>query len=319
MNEFQLITHFFNQHQKQRPDVLLGIGDDCAILAVPPNQQLLVSIDTLVSGVHFPKSTAPFDIGHKALAVNLSDLAAMGATPAWFTLAITLPAVDKEWLGAFSKGLFTLAHSFNVQLIGGDTTRGPLAISIQVHGFAPLGKSIKRQGARPGDLIYVTNTLGDAGLALQHIMNGIELPKALFAKVAPRLNRPMPRVKEGLLLRDYASAMIDISDGLVADLGHILEQSQVGAVLDLAKIPISYALGQALSPDKALRLALSAGDDYELCFTIPAAQQETLERLLRQEKCEVHCIGRITAGKELLFQQGANYLDLAALQGYSHF
>jgi thiamine-monophosphate kinase len=320
MNEFEIITQFFAKHQHtQRADVLLGIGDDCAILETPQDQHLLVSVDTLVSGVHFPLNTQPYDIGYKALAVNLSDLAAMGANPSWFSLAITLPGIDESWLAGFSEGLFSLAQQFNVQLIGGDTTRGPLSISIQAHGFAPKGRSITRKGAQPDDLLYVTNTLGDAGLALQHILNHRELTPDVFFLLEPRLNRPMPRVKEGLLLRDYATSMIDLSDGLVSDLGHILKQSNVGAVVDVDKLPLSATLENAVGLDEAVKLALSAGDDYELCFTIPARRQEEMQHWLHKEHCDVHCIGHITAAKGLYFQQGAKRVALDMLHGYSHF
>ncbi|MDI1352139.1 MAG: thiamine-phosphate kinase [bacterium] len=240
MNEFELITHFFaNQHQPHRQDVVMGIGDDCAIVEVPQGQQLLVSMDTLVSGVHFPITTTPYDIGYKALAVNLSDLAAMGANPAWITLALTLPTADQQWLSSFKEGFFGLAKQFQVVLIGGDTTRGPLALTVQAHGFVPHGQAITRQNAQPGDLIYVTNTLGDAGLALKHLNHEVNIPSQFTELLLNRLNRPMPRVKEGLLLRNYATAMIDLSDGLISDLGHILKKSGVGALIHLDKIPLS--------------------------------------------------------------------------------
>lgn len=317
MNEFALIAHYFAERkQSPRTDVVLGIGDDCAILTVPKEQQLLISIDTLVNGVHFPETTAAHDIGYKALAVNLSDLAAMGAQPAWFSLALTLPEVNKTWLREFSEGLFSLAAEFNIQLVGGDTTRGPLALTIQVHGFSPIGKALRRQGARIGDLIYVTNTLGDAGLALQHIQNKVELAPAVFAAVVQQLTRPYPRVKEGLLLVDYATAMIDLSDGLIADLRHILKQSQVGAQVDVNKLPLSWTLKQSLTHAEAVKLALSAGDDYELCFTIPAAKQAEVEALMHSAGSSICCIGQITAQQDLLLQ-GLTVEE--KLSGYSHF
>lgn len=320
MNEFDLISHFFTEQQDiRRTDVSLGIGDDCAILHIPKGQELLISIDTLVNGVHFPQNTAPFDIGYKALAVNLSDLAAMGAVPAWFSLALTLPSVDKSWLAEFSKGLFTLAQQFAVQLIGGDTTRGPLSITIQAHGLAAKGKSIRRQGAQEGDLIYVTNTLGDAGLALRHIQQQVELPPAVFKAIAARLNRPIPRVKEGLLVGDYATAMIDLSDGLISDLGHILKQSQVGALINVQQIPLSNHLKQAVTPEQAIQLALSAGDDYELCCTIPAALQQPFEQWMRKNQASVQCIGQINDSKTLSLQHHGRCIDKNSLRGYSHF
>ena len=320
MNEFALITHFFaNQKQTQRQDVVLGIGDDCAILKVPAEQQLLVSMDTLVNGVHFPLATAAYDIGYKSLAVNLSDLAAMGATPAWFSLALTLPCFDESWLHNFSSGLFDLAQQCNIQLIGGDTTRGPLAITIQVHGFAAAGKAITRKGARAGDLIYVTNTLGDAGLALQHIQGRVQLSDAVVEKLLIQLNRPFPRIKEGLLLAPYATAMIDVSDGLVADLRHILKQSKAGALVHIEQLPLSSELKNSLDYAAATQLALTAGDDYELCFTIPADKKEQVEQLMHQEQCAITCIGQITASGLLDLQQDHQSIDNSTMCGYSHF
>ncbi len=320
MNEFELIAHYFaEQKQVKRPDVILGIGDDCAILEVPKDQQLLMSMDTLVNGVHFPVNTSAYDIGYKALAVNLSDLAAMGATPAWFSLALTLPVLDKDWLSGFSEGLFALAQEFKVQLVGGDTTRGPLSITIQVHGFTPRGKVITRKGAKAGDLIYVSNSLGDAGLALQHILSQVNLPSSVFSSVLEQLNRPFPRIKEGLILADYATAMIDISDGLIADLDHILKQSKVGALVDVNTLPLSLELKQSLDFSAAVNLALTAGDDYELCFTIPADKKEQVEMHMDHEGYKIHCIGTITANEHLVLHLGEQVWDKGSLQGYTHF
>lgn len=320
MNEFSLITHFFtNSQQTERQDVVLGIGDDCAILKVPPAQQLLVSMDTLVNGVHFPFETAAYDIGYKSLAVNLSDLAAMGATPAWFSLALTLPSLDKSWLEDFSSGLFDLARQFKIQLIGGDTTRGPMTITIQVHGFSPEGRAITRKGAQPGDLIYVTNTLGDAGLALRYIQGHIQLADSVVAPLLTQLNRPLPRIKEGLLLAPYASAMIDLSDGLAADLRHILRQSNTGALIHIEKLPLSKDLQKSVDYATATQLALTAGDDYELCFTIPVDKQHEVEQLMHQEHCAISCIGQITASGLLDLQQDHQSIDNSGIQGYSHF
>lgn len=319
MNEFELINHFFiDKQEHNRSDVVLGIGDDCAILEIPKGHQLVLSMDTLIEGVHFPKATQPFDVGYKALAVNMSDLAAMGATPAWITLALTLPSVDKEWLSAFSEGLFSLARQFNVQLIGGDTTRGPLSITIQAHGFVPKGAAVRRCGAKPGDLIYVTNTFGDAGLALSHIKQERILSSDVFEAVALKLNRPLPRIKESVLLAKMATSMIDVSDGLIADLNHILKASQVGAALSLAQIPLSFVLKQSVKRSDALTFALSAGDDYELCFTIPQSQQQELECLMSAKGCMITCIGQIIAEQTLRFSDRESFPDLL-LNGYRHF
>lgn len=320
MNEFELIAHYFSERkQNKRDEVILGIGDDCAILDLPQDKQLLMSMDTLVNGVHFPENTSSYDIGYKALAVNLSDLAAMGATPAWFSLALTLPHADKEWLSDFSEGLFALADEFNAYLVGGDTSRGPLAITIQVHGFTSPGKAVTRRGAQVDDLIYVTNYLGDAGLALKYIQGQVQVSSNVLPLVLRQLNRPYPRVKEGLIVADYATSMIDLSDGLISDLGHILKQSKVGALVNLAHLPLSPELKGSLTFSEAVKLALSAGDDYELCFTIPGDKKEHIEELMQKEGYRITCIGQITANQQLLFQEGNQLLDKGSLQGYSHF
>lgn len=320
MNEFALINNFFErQKQAFRQDVILGIGDDCALLQVPDAHQLVVSMDTLVSGVHFPESTPAYDIGYKALAVNLSDLAAMGATPAWFTLALTLPRVDIDWLTDFSAGLFKLAQQFNIQLIGGDTTRGPLTITIQAHGFVKPFKAVTRSGARPGDLIYVTNTLGDAGLALRAIQKKITLPDPVLSILQAQLNRPFPRIKEGLLLSAYASAMIDLSDGLISDLGHILKQSNTGALVHVTQLPLSKEVKNSVDLQTAVRLALSAGDDYELCFTIPAALKTQVGLKMKSAHCSIQCIGQVTNSGLLELYQDGQLLQENDLKGYSHF
>ncbi len=281
-SEFSVIQHYFEQLTSSRDDVLLDIGDDCALLKCPENQSLAVSIDTLVSGIHFFPDVDPHTLGHKSLAVGLSDLAAMGATPAWFTLALTLPEIEEPWLLAFSQGLAELAKQHNIQLVGGDTTRGPLAISIQVHGFVDPSKALRRSGAKPGDFIYVTGTLGDAGASLQLQLNqwyedNLQAEDLLYLR--ERLEKPTPRVEEGQKLLGLASSAIDISDGLLADLGHIVKKSGVGARLELSKLPTSAALDKT-SRKMVESLALESGDDYELCFTVPAHYfTEVQERL----------------------------------------
>ena len=267
VSEFTLIQRYFETQTQVRGDVILGIGDDCALLKVPSDASLAVSLDMLVAGVHFFADADPEGIGHKALAVNLSDLAAMGASPAWITLALSLPKADAAWLEGFCRGLFALATRFQVQLIGGDTSRGPLTISIQAHGFVPQGKALRRSGARPGDRVYVTGTLGDAALALASTRGQVTIPGAYQAYLQARLERPTPRILQGLGLRGLASAAIDISDGLAQDLGHILERSGVGARLNVDRVPRSGALNDCLDAAAALPLALTGGDDYELCFT----------------------------------------------------
>lgn len=313
MTEFEIIRQFFADRLPKRPDVIYGIGDDAALTRIPAHHLLVTTTDTMVAGVHFPLATTPFDIAYKALAVNLSDLAAMGATPAWFTLALTLPESDPKWLKAFSEGLFTLAQLHNIQLIGGDLTRGPLTITIQAFGLIPEGEALLRSQAKPGDLIYVTGTLGDAGLALKN------LPNRPDDYLLSRLNRPEPRIAAGEALRKIAHAAIDISDGLAADLGHILEQSQVGAIINIEQLPLSAVLTEKLTSQEAIQLALTAGDDYELCFTIPAEHKAELTKKIATFNCQVTCIGNITSGKELILQynDGRKYHDQTS--GYQHF
>ncbi len=312
MNEFSIIQHFFTTQKVMRHDVILGIGDDAAIVSPPTNQQIVITTDTLVDGVHFPKETSPFDIGHKSLAVNLSDLAAMGASPAWLTLALTLPNIDETWLRDFARGFFTLAEEYNAQLIGGDLTRGPLTITIQAHGLIPAGTAIQRNNAKPGDLIYVTNTLGDAALGLAVLQNKITLPNQDQKNIIAKINRPTPQIKMGEQLRGIASAALDISDGLAADLGHILEKSHVGAEVNVNLIPLSTFLRDNIHYQDALQFALSGGDDYELCFTVPPNKINQVP-----ENCT--CIGKITNTNKLeLHDSNGNEFYLNHT-GYQHF
>lgn len=271
--EFDLIRRYFALHTPQHPFNQLGIGDDCALLSLPADYQLAVTADTMVENVHFFADVDPFLLGHKLLAVNLSDLAAMGAEPFAVTLALTLPKVDESWLQAFAAGFMQLAKQFRVDLIGGDTTAGPLTLTVQAMGAVPQGLALRRSAAQVGDLIYVTGSLGDAGLGLK-IKQGLvcsapELP-------LQRFHQPLPRVAEGQALRGIAHACIDISDGLAADLGHILQQSRVGACLDWHSLPLSQPVQDYISQSGDWRLPLSAGDDYELCFTVPQALADKL-------------------------------------------
>ena len=274
-----------------RPDVGLGIGDDCALLDVPEGMQLAVSTDTLVAGVHFPPETAAADIGYKALAVNLSDLAAMGAEPAWFSLALTVPEMDWDWLRGFTDGLLELAKEHDIALIGGDTTRGPLSITVTVHGLVPAGQALRRTGARVGDDIWITGSPGDAAAALRQLGGPMQ-----SMKLRHRLNRPTPRVQAGLALRGLAHAAIDVSDGLAQDLGHILAVSGVGAELDLGRLPVSSSLLDFFPDDDARwRLQLAGGDDYELLFTAPPELAEAVLAAGRACGLSVGAIGRIDA------------------------
>ncbi len=318
MNEFELIRKYFACQPLARPDVVLGIGDDAAVLEIPAGQQLVVSTDMLVAGVHFPENTAPEAIGHKALAVNLSDLAAMGATPAWFTLNLSLPQADPVWLEGFSRGLFALAATYNAQLVGGDTAHGPLTIGVQICGLVPSGQALTRAGARPGDRVYVTGTLGDAALGLLCAQGRLELPEAQRARVLERLNRPLPRVAAGERLRGLASACIDISDGVSADLDHILEASGVGARIELRRLPVSPAYAGAFAT-LGWAPALAHGDDYELCFTIPAAREPAFRRVSVNLGVTCSYIGDVETerGLRIVDESGADYRPPTA--GYDHF
>lgn len=318
-SEFTLIEKYFTRKQNHREDVLLGIGDDGAITRAPADQVLVTTVDTLVEGTHFFSHSDAFDIGFKAAAVNLSDIAAMGAQPSWASLALTLPSVNEKWLAQFSEGLFTLLNKYGVQLIGGDTTRGPLSVTIQMVGFVPESKMLTRSAAKPGDLVYVTGTLGDAGLALL-VAQGKQLIDSQYKdEIAARLHRPIPRVEQGVALRDIANAMIDISDGLLSDLSHILTASQVGAQVDVEKIPLSNALASVRSKRGSWDLPLSAGDDYELCFTVSPQKEAALLNAVKQFSCPISCIGEILPDKGLHCMLSSGEEIIISRSGFNHF
>lgn len=316
--EFDIIQRYFCRQSLRRSDVTLGIGDDAAVTQVPNGKQLVIATDTLISGVHFFPDAAAKDIGHKALAVNLSDLAAMGAEPAWATLAITLPAVESEWLQDFSEGFFELADTYQMQLIGGDVTQGPLAITVQVMGFVAGDKLLCRDVAQAGDRIYVTGELGAAALALDHLSGEIKLNDTIAAAVLPRLHRPKPKVAEGLCLASIANAAIDISDGLLADLGHILHASQVGAMLHLEEIPVAAPLLNIMDYQQALQYALRRGDDYELCFTVAPNHVDEIQQLSKKLACPMTAIGVITDTPGMYGQYQGHSSELTC-EGYHHF
>ena len=280
MNEFDLICEYFTWPIKD-PSVTLGVGDDAALFNIEQGYQLVTTTDTLTEGVHFSASTTAKDIAHKSLAVNLSDIAAMGARAKYFTLAITLPKIDKSWLQEFSDSLRQLSEHYEVSLIGGDTTRGPLNINITMIGIVESSKALTRSGARPGDGVYVSGTIGDAGFCFWKLKNGL-VPSNQELK---RLNRPTPRIELGLILKSLASACIDVSDGLEQDLSHILTASSVGAVVEVEKIPISEALLCHIKDTNDWSIPICSGDDYELCFTIPNANKEALKKI--SESCNV--------------------------------
>jgi len=318
VTEFEIIRRYFQRQQTPRADVIAGIGDDAALLQVPDGDTLVVCMDTLVEGVHFSPSAPAAAIGHKSLAVNLSDLAAMGASPRWATLSVTLPGADPQWLEQFSQGFLRLADTHTVQLVGGDTTRGPLSITVQAHGTVPRGRALLRSGAQAGDRVYVTGTLGDAGLALRAAGQG-------DAALQRRLDYPQPCIAAGLLLRDYASAAIDVSDGLLVDLGHLLEGAGLGATLEIEVLPRSVAFIAYFKqsgvdhPEWFYQLPLMAGDDYELCFSVPPQDCAAMEQALAAAAIAVTAIGTIEAqsGVRCLDAQGDAYP--VAETGYRHF
>lgn len=313
--EFELIARHFATLTPPRTGVVLGVGDDAALLDLLPGHELVATVDTLVEGVHFFTDCSPAALGHKALAVNLSDLAAMGAEPAWALLALTLPAADDAWLAQFASGFASLARGFDVSLVGGDTCRGPLAVSVTALGQVPRGQALRRSGAQPGDGVYVSGEIGAAGLAVLARRGEITLPPALAAHAMQRLDYPQPRVALGLALRSLASAAIDVSDGLLADLGHICAASGVGARLDLARLPL---------PNGALDVAsreslLASGDDYELCFTVPPRHEPALSAVASNIGCAITRIGQIGATPGLWLVDVAGQARPAARGGHDHF
>ncbi len=318
MKEFDMIKRFFAEQSVKRKDVLLGIGDDCAIVKPDERYNLAITTDTLVAGVHFPHNTEARAIGHKVIAVSLSDLAAMGAEPNWLSLAITLPKIDEAWLKEFCAGVFELAEYFNVQLIGGDTTQGPLSVTVTAQGTTPEGKHLSRTGAKAGDWIYVTGEVGDAGLALKHIQGEIKVEDVFVDQIVSKLNYPKPRVLAGQALREYASAAIDISDGLIADLTHICVASNVGANLVLDSLPLSKVMLSTLEQSEAAKLAISAGDDYELLFTVSEDNKVGMETALNNLGVAIKRIGQINANGKITTTFDSKPVVLE-LKGYEHF
>ena len=314
-DEFSIIQQYFADVGKTRPDTVLSIGDDAAVVEVPQGFQQVVSMDTLISGVHFAADTSPADIAHKALAVNLSDLAAMAATPDWFLLSISLPQVDADWLRQFANGLKHTAERFALQLIGGDTCRGHLSISIQIAGLVPAGRFVTRAGARPGDLLLVSGLLGNAGLGLAHQQGRAELPDDLRLRCLQALHRPQPRLELIDFLRSFASSAIDVSDGLQGDLSHILKASHCGARIDQAALPVDPWIKQ----QNLYHYALGAGDDYEICCSLPQKYRAEIESWNRQHAdCYLTVIGELTDSGFTL-QVGNEQIDLATAGGFRHF
>ncbi|MGJ7495185.1 thiamine-phosphate kinase [Variovorax sp. RT4R15] len=321
MGEFDLIDRYFKRPVRR---AVLGVGDDCALLAPAPGMQLAVSSDMLVEGRHFLSTVDPARLGHKALAVNLSDLAACGAKPLAFTLALAMPQVDKRWLAGFAKGLLALADQHGCELVGGDTTRGPLNICITVFGEVPTGAALLRSGARVGDDIWVSGTLGDARLALEVFRGTLRLPAEVFEIVRARMEQPTPRVALGLALRGIATAAVDVSDGLVGDLGHVLAASGVGAALNADAVTQLIAVGApasgaALSLEVRRTCALAGGDDYELVFTAPASARKAVEQAGLASATPVARIGCIEAAPGLRIVDAGGAPLTQRFTAFDHF
>jgi thiamine-monophosphate kinase len=318
--EFDLIRRYFTH---AAPRTALGIGDDAALIHAGKGQLLAVAADMLVAGRHFFRDVDAESVGHKALAVNLSDMAAMGATPRWATMGIAMPKADARWVAGFSKGFMALARKHGVDLIGGDTTRGPLNICVQIIGEVPARQALRRDGAKAGDDIWVSGTLGDAALAVAAKTKRIKLKPAELKRAQQRLDRPQPRIALGLALRGVARSAIDVSDGLVADLGHICERSKVAAVVALERLPLSPLLRRYRHVPAAQTALLGGGDDYELCFTAPPAKRAAVGRAAAKARTRVTCIGRVIrapAGACSVAVVDGDGLPLApARRGFDHF
>jgi thiamine-monophosphate kinase len=314
--EFEIIERYFTRPDRD-PDVLLGIGDDAAVLAV--DGLAAVTVDTLVAGVHFPDGIAPSLLGRRLMAVNLSDLAAMGAEPRWCTLALTLPKSDDVWLEGFSRGLFELADEHGVSLVGGNLARGPLSLTLQLMGRVERGRVLTRGGGKVGDDVYVTGTLGDSAAGIALINERVEAAAgSAIAALKERFYRPVPRVAAGRALRSLAHAAIDISDGLLADLGHICERSGCGAVVETESVPLSAELLSTFPPQAALAHALGGGDDYELCFTAPPSRISQIETALEGTGAFAKRIGQLVAGRDVICTRDGEPFT-PPVRGYEHF
>jgi thiamine-monophosphate kinase len=316
IGEFEIIARYFTRSSTD-PDVVLGVGDDAAVLAV--GGHVAVTVDTLVAGVHFPEGTAPDLLGYRLLAVNLSDLAAMGVRPRWCTLALTLPSSDESWLEGFSRGLFELADRYGVSLVGGNLSRGPLTLTLQLMGDAEPASLLTRGGGHVGDDIYVTGTLGDSSAGLMLLLEHSAAPAdSAAAALQSRFHRPVPRVGAGLALASLATAAIDVSDGLLADLKHICHASACGATIDVERVPLSAELLSLFPPQEALAHALGGGDDYELCFTAPPSRADEIEAALEAAATPVRRIGQLVAGQAVVCRRDGEPFT-PTVRGYSHF
>jgi thiamine-monophosphate kinase len=322
LNEFSIIEKYFSTLGKSK-GVSLGAGDDCAILDIPSDKQLVTTVDTLVETIHFPSNSSPSDIAQRSLRVNLSDIAAMGADPHWFTLALTLQTANEEWISRFSKALESDAIEFGCTLVGGDLTAGPLSITIQVFGTVDKGKAIKRSGVKEGDYIYVTGSLGEAAAAVSLFEKSLNsttpLPKNLIDRLHNKFYRPEPRIKEGILLQNIASSAIDISDGLIADLSHILNSKLYGANIEFKCIPYANFLTDIADHKLIQKWVLSGGDDYELCFTVPKKHVALLERMIASKKIQACCIGQVSINSGIRCYDDQGELLNITKSGYQHF
>jgi thiamine-monophosphate kinase len=319
LGEFELIRRYFVRRDTVQSGVILGIGDDAAVLQLAQGMDLVAAVDTIVAGRHFPEGTDARSIGHRALAVNLSDIAAMGATPAWATLALTMPSADPEWLQSFSTGLLALADNYSVALVGGDTTRGPLTASVQILGHVPHGTALRRSGAHAGDLLVVSGTLGDAGAGLAFLT---EPPRAAkrehVEELVHRFEYPIPRVAMGLSARGIATAAMDLSDGLVGDLPKLAQASGLSARVHVDRLPLSAALRACVSGAQAVNWALAAGDDYELLFTVPPKRYGELKAAADRLNLMLTQIGDLHSGSGVAwFLDGEEFVP--GVQGFEHF
>ncbi|MDB6046556.1 MAG: Thiamine-monophosphate kinase [Gammaproteobacteria bacterium] len=318
LGEFALIDRYFRKCGVKRADVRLGVGDDAALLDSPAGCELVAAIDTLVAGVHFPHGSPAASIGHRALAVNLSDLAAMGARPAWALLALTVPNSHDAWLSEFAAGFSALAYAYDVALVGGDTTSGPLCVSVQILGHVPKGAGMLRSGARPGDLVFVSGTPGDAAAGLAVEQGRLDAPAAAATYLRKRFLFPSPRMALGERLRSYASACIDVSDGLLGDVGKLAHASGCGVELSYGKVPVSEALVQAVGDERARELALTGGDDYELCFTVKPEHVGKLRQDLPPQRWGYSLIGVVQDAPGAVVMSGGNVMEFSH-SGYDHF
>jgi thiamine-monophosphate kinase len=319
LSEFELIDRYFRKCGSSRADVRLGVGDDAALLTCPPGRELVAAIDTLVEGIHFPVAAPAASLGHRALAVNLSDLAAMGAVPTWALLALTLPRAEADWVNEFAHALCTLARTHEVQLVGGDTTAGPLSATVQLLGFVEPGTALLRSGGRPDDALFVSGTPGDAAAGLLILQSRLAVDDAqCAAQLRERFLFPTPRVALGRELRGYASACIDVSDGLLGDADKLARASGCSAELEYAQLPVSAALLRAGGEERARELALTGGDDYELCFSVPPARIAAMHAALPPQQWGYRRIGTLRAASGTVVRRGESVMDFSH-RGFDHF